>query len=86
MGWDTAMERNVRPYPPTIPLEVPVLDTEAPICDTGASILDTEAPICDTGASIDIRSTACGVLDPNVDETGGTHRILEPRDDSSSDT
>jgi hypothetical protein len=72
MGWDTAMERNVRPYPPIIPLEVPVLDTEAPICDTGAST--------------DIRSTACGVLDPNVDATGGTHRILEPRDESSSDT
>eukprot|EP00972_Heterocapsa_arctica_P009109 1340760-Heterocapsa_arctica.AAC.1 len=61
-----AMERNVRPNPPTIPLEV--------------SILDTEAPICDTGASTAIRSTACWVLDPNVDATGGAHRILEPRD------
>eukprot|EP00972_Heterocapsa_arctica_P099319 14657447-Heterocapsa_arctica.AAC.1 len=70
------MERNVRPYPPTIPWRTrTILGRELPI-------FDTEVPICDAGASTDIRSTACGVLDLNGDATG----IPEPRDESSSDT
>ena len=52
MGWDTATERSVHPHPPTIPWRTrTILSLEIPI-------LNTEVPICDTGASTDIRSTA----------------------------
>eukprot|EP00972_Heterocapsa_arctica_P082976 12226330-Heterocapsa_arctica.AAC.1 len=74
------MERSVRPHPPTIPRRTrTILGREFPI-------FDTEAPICDTGASTDTRSTAWshGVLDPNLDATGWTHRILVPRDEASN--
>eukprot|EP00972_Heterocapsa_arctica_P010365 1523960-Heterocapsa_arctica.AAC.1 len=65
------MECSVHPHPPTVTWRHNIPWRTRTILGTQVPIFDTEASICDTGASTDIRSTAWnhGVLDPNVDAT-----------------